>query len=312
MKKLLSTTALIALIGVPNMMMAQQTDAANDTMSQQENRDMAAFLGQRGQSDIHASELMGESVYMRRADGADGTGGDAATAGSEMPTVERVQLDEMDSIGEINEIILSSDGQVRALVIGVGGFLGMGEQDVAVTMDQVTFASGSDDRSEMYVIVNTGRDMLEGAPAYKLADPQAEARQQDDGSGRGDTDTASTQSTDRTENERAAFVAPDVERDGYRKVEMQEISTDMLTGMSVYDVNDNDVGEVSDMLIGDDGAISHVIIDFGGFLGIGSRQASLEYGELTVLSDEDNDDVRIYVDATKDQVRDLPRYVASN
>ena len=44
-----------------------------------------------------------------------------------------------EKIGDINEILLDSTGKVKAVVIGVGGFLGMGEHDVAVSMDKLKF-----------------------------------------------------------------------------------------------------------------------------------------------------------------------------
>ena len=37
-----------------------------------------------------------------------------------------------EKLGDVNEIILDKSGKVTAVVIGVGGFLGMGEHDVAV------------------------------------------------------------------------------------------------------------------------------------------------------------------------------------
>jgi hypothetical protein len=42
-------------------------------------------------------------------------------------------------LGDINELIVDKDGKINAVVIGVGGFLGMGEHDVAVTMDKLKF-----------------------------------------------------------------------------------------------------------------------------------------------------------------------------
>jgi len=44
-----------------------------------------------------------------------------------------------EKLGDINELILDKDGKVHAVVIGVGGFLGMGEHDIAVTMDKLKF-----------------------------------------------------------------------------------------------------------------------------------------------------------------------------
>jgi hypothetical protein len=48
-----------------------------------------------------------------------------------------------EKIGDINEILLDKDGKVKAVVIGVGGFLGMGEHDVAVSMDKLKFMEES-------------------------------------------------------------------------------------------------------------------------------------------------------------------------
>jgi hypothetical protein len=44
-----------------------------------------------------------------------------------------------EKLGDINELILDNSGKVNAVVIGVGGFLGMGEHDIAVSMDKLKF-----------------------------------------------------------------------------------------------------------------------------------------------------------------------------
>jgi len=50
-------------------------------------------------------------------------------------------------VGDINELIVGRDGKIESIVLGVGGFLGMGEHDVAVPFGQVKFVEeprGSD------------------------------------------------------------------------------------------------------------------------------------------------------------------------
>ena len=47
-----------------------------------------------------------------------------------------------EKLGDVNEIILDKNGKVAAVVIGVGGFLGMGEHDIAVSMDKLKFVEG--------------------------------------------------------------------------------------------------------------------------------------------------------------------------
>ncbi|MBB4041484.1 sporulation protein YlmC with PRC-barrel domain [Microvirga flocculans] len=44
-----------------------------------------------------------------------------------------------ESIGDINDVILGRDGRVMAAVVGVGGFLGIGEKDVAVPFSALEF-----------------------------------------------------------------------------------------------------------------------------------------------------------------------------
>jgi len=48
-----------------------------------------------------------------------------------------------ENIGEINDVLLSRSGQVAAVIIGVGGFLGIGEKDVAVPMSMLVFQPGA-------------------------------------------------------------------------------------------------------------------------------------------------------------------------
>ncbi|MBR0555469.1 PRC-barrel domain-containing protein [Ciceribacter sp. L1K23] len=47
-----------------------------------------------------------------------------------------------ESIGEINDVLVSQDGSVNAVIIGVGGFLGIGEKDVAVNMAALQLGPG--------------------------------------------------------------------------------------------------------------------------------------------------------------------------
>ncbi len=50
-----------------------------------------------------------------------------------------VYNDANEKLGDINELIVDKNGKVNAVVIGVGGFLGMGEHDIAVSMDKLKF-----------------------------------------------------------------------------------------------------------------------------------------------------------------------------
>jgi sporulation protein YlmC with PRC-barrel domain len=50
-----------------------------------------------------------------------------------------VYNDANEKLGDINELIVDKDGKINAVVIGVGGFLGMGEHDIAISIDKLKF-----------------------------------------------------------------------------------------------------------------------------------------------------------------------------
>ena len=52
-----------------------------------------------------------------------------------------VYNDAGERLGSINELLMDSNGKVSKAVIGVGGFLGIGESDIAVNYDQLKFSN---------------------------------------------------------------------------------------------------------------------------------------------------------------------------
>ena len=70
-----------------------------------------------------------------------------------------------ESIGSINEVVLSNDGKVAAVVIGVGGFLGMGEREVAVNYDSLRLSRDSNDKT--VVALDATKDSLKAAPEWR-------------------------------------------------------------------------------------------------------------------------------------------------
>jgi sporulation protein YlmC with PRC-barrel domain len=67
-------------------------------------------------------------------------------------------------IGQVMDVLVGQDGQVSALIVGVGGFLGAGEKDVAVSFNTVK-ATMKDNK--IYLTMNTTKDALKSAPGFK-------------------------------------------------------------------------------------------------------------------------------------------------
>jgi sporulation protein YlmC with PRC-barrel domain len=67
-------------------------------------------------------------------------------------------------IGQIMDVLVSAEGHVNALIVGVGGFLGAGEKDVAVGFDAV---KPTNKNSKVYLTMDTTKDALRSAPGFK-------------------------------------------------------------------------------------------------------------------------------------------------
>ena len=69
-------------------------------------------------------------------------------------------------IGSISDLILSKDGRsVEGFVIGVGGFLGIGEKSVALKLDKLKMASGANGAMELSMDMT--KDELSNTPTFK-------------------------------------------------------------------------------------------------------------------------------------------------
>lgn len=304
MKNLMTTTAMVIALGMPVAGYAQTVSTTTETSASAGAE--TGFLAERGLNEMLATDLMGKDVYVRQ--GAAETNGEAAT-------MTAADLENMDNIGQINDLVLSNDGSVLAVVIGIGGFLGVAEQDVAVTMDQVSFATNADDMEETYVVVNTSVELLQSSPAFDRTAVMNGA------TGMQDADTAATDMESSTDadadvatddvTDREMLTAPDTEREGYTAVTAADVSVDDLIGKTVYDAEDTNIGTVDDVIVGDNGSVQDVIIDFGGFLGLGATQVALNFEEMTMLTNED-DDLRVYVSATEEQLEAMPTYSAND
>jgi hypothetical protein len=314
MKNIIASTALALMLGTSAMAATAMDPLPQATIEQ---------------GDIMASGFIGSRVYA--------TESEIDTSAAAAPDAEN----QWDDIGEINDVVLSESGDVKYVIVGVGGFLGIGEKDVAIEMDRLKFVSDGEQPNEYFLVINANKEMLNDAPA--LERPTMDTAQTGmDGAGydvnrtaenageKPMTDTASNteeqmkpEQTAAAENsgdmanqdgmatgsvETQRFTRPDIQREGYGEAAQEDLTTEMLTGARVYDANDNDIGEVSELILGSDETITEAVVDVGGFLGIGEHHVAVKYDELNIQHDANWSDVRVYINATKEQLENRPAY----
>jgi hypothetical protein len=82
---------------------------------------------------------------------------------------EQGNRNDTDKVGDINEVLLDRNGNVQAVVIGVGGFLGLGEKDVAIPFNMIEWRSADEVRTS----ANTTAPAGAGGTAARMDAPTA-------------------------------------------------------------------------------------------------------------------------------------------
>lgn len=279
MKRIIATTAMTLMLSTSAFAAAHTTALSPYTVEQQ--------------GDIYASEFIGMRVYSAENDFDSFDTDTMVDAGAEQ---------EWDDIGEVNDVILGRDGQVKAVIIGVGGFVGIGEKDVAVEMSSIKMVNEKDDADDFFLVVNTNKESLTELEAFSRTSMTEQDTEMADAR---DDHSATDPMMD---GDREMLMAPDIARDGFGVATAEELTTEDLTGARLYGTNDEDIGEINSLIVNDEGQIERAVLDIGGFLGLGEHQISVTLDELSILRENDGGGFRVFIDASKEQLEAQPQY----
>jgi len=240
-----------------------------------------------------ATNIIGETVY-------NGTGDDAQ------------------KIGSVNDIVLSKEGKAESLVIGVGGFLGIGAKNVTYDFNKAKWAEKNGDR---WLVAQTTKEELQAQPdfnrkAYDPA-PATTASNAPAATAPAATMAPAAAPTDKTAAAPAATTpgatAPDqtktaaIDKSTLTAMPVGEIKADDLKGTTVYGANDAKVGEIGDVVLTPDKKADAVIVNVGGFLGIGTKEVAVGLDNLKFMIDK-NGKKYLYTTFTKEQLEAQPAY----
>ena len=73
-----------------------------------------------------------------------------------------------EEVGDVNDMIITSDGKIEGVVIGVGGFLGVGEKNVAIELSRLEMTQDED--RDTYFMADLTAEELEAAPEFMTAE----------------------------------------------------------------------------------------------------------------------------------------------
>jgi sporulation protein YlmC with PRC-barrel domain len=303
LKRLLATTAIVLVAA--SAIAAETTTQSNDAKlhpNAASNSVPASgrFLSKAGTNEVLASTLIGMTVY-----------GPAVIANGQVQAQanNQTQTREMQSIGDINDLVVAENGTVEAVIIGVGGFLGIGEKNVAVPFDNLTWSTDADGNRQ--AMLATTKEELQNAPGFDVALLKNGHNPNKQANGRAaNTQVAANPPAD--VNGQAATRPMTANRNGAppqdaTAVDINTVSANDLKNTTLYDANNQNVGEVGDVILNKDGKIDAVIVDIGGFLGIGEKPVAIAFDDLVIRKDQNNK-LYAFTKLTKEQFDSAPQY----
>ena len=197
-----------------------------------------------------------------------------------------------DKVGEIDGVILDSAGKTQAVVVEVGGFLGMGERHVALSWNALTVSESGDKVTTQYT-----KDQLKSMPEYKIDQKRRETAYNDpeyrpamansrvaDGTGAG-TKTAMS---------------------GNWAKAAGDLKGSELIGADVVNAKNDEIGSVKDVLFDTTGKIKTLLVDPKGIMNGGTKTVAVDMSKVQIL--QSGDDLRLTSTMTEEQLRSLPDY----
>ena len=210
-----------------------------------------------------------------------------------------IQNAQNETIGEIKSVFIGKDGNVDSVMVGVGGFLGLGEREVRLNWSELNVSQNGEK-----VTVNLTKDQLKAKPEYKYGNTAYRGQVfndagvwKDDGA-RADMTTRSSTNPQGAPNTMAR-TGGDFNAEG-------NVSGNALLGANVRNQANETVGEIEEVFLGTDGAIKTVVVSVGGFLGVGSKNVAVKWSDIKL--ERDGKDLRVKTNWTKDSLKAMPDY----
>ncbi len=212
-----------------------------------------------------------------------------------------------ENVGTVNDIVIESPtGEMRYVAVSYGGFLGLGNKLFAVPWK--AFECQIDEESKKCeLVLNVQEQQMKSAPGFD----------QSDWPNFGDKEFTSKldahYKTDRLEG--------DQPRDG-EKSQLKEvvpsaayttIRASELTGMTVQNLQGENVGTVNDVVIeAQAGKVRYMAVSYGGFLGLGNKLFAVPWKSFKCQRDQDSEKCQLIINVQEQRMKTAPGFDQNN
>lgn len=298
------------------------SETAEMSQSQSDKAAKSNASAKVGDKTIHAADMIGEPVYIRSEDASDEEIADSVS----QPADNWERVGEIGDLiltkdGGIDSVTLDAGG-----FLGIGEkhvSTSMDELKFVSSEGGDNAESESGAAQHFYVVFTGDRSALEdrdevdeqserdsGNSFWSDESDKQQSKDKMDGqasnesTGNASSEQASNESTGDTTSEQASNNASEQgtqtasdesdmsgQASGSAELNTDQrnaLTADDLQGLSVYGSNDESIGEISELVLSDNGDISQVVIDVGGFLGLGEKPVALPFEEVTLREGGDD------------------------
>jgi len=216
-----------------------------------------------------------------------------------------------DKVGSIESVIVDPSGKVTAVVLDVGGWLSSDKRisvpwkDLKSTQDGNIVTSMSKEQAQAAADYAYKQDTLRGKVQTSNGDLYNNQGTTTASSGAGTPTTNQANTNGNTsadasqQTSSTTFGTPVKNADG-------SMNASQVIGMKVVNNSDESIGKVGELVLGTKGQVTGVVVDVGGFLGIGTHPVLLDWKQVNV-ADKDGTTEAV-VDMSKDQLKQMPAY----
>ncbi|SNT35508.1 PRC-barrel domain-containing protein [Tropicimonas sediminicola] len=305
MRKFLTTTALVAMTALPVYAESHQ---------QTESVDLAGISIQQG--DFTVADMVGTPVFI-----------DPAGEVSETET----GLDVPDSwveIGQIDDVYLSADRQVATVLIAPGAALSGDQSQIGIDPGQLTFRRAGGDGTPVALYLGDMTSLetaepfdregaeAEGQVSASDSEMAAKGAAEPEAMSREETETVEEVAEPNEAAEMAGSAEPDTDPDTVAAplgtngpaLDTGPLTAEKLDGMRVIGSDGDHVGEISQIILSEDGMVERVIVDVGGFLGIGEKPVALPFEDIELVEGDILDLREVRVRYTEEELEGMERW----
>lgn len=198
-----------------------------------------------------------------------------------------------ETIAGVEDLVLAPEGTVRYAVLSHGGVAGVGASYIAVPWDalDVKHING-----KWAVNLDRTKEAIEKAPALKadnyrdLTNPEYVTRVHDYFGARAESQGRAGQES---------------QTRGNRAVEMVLLAT-KINDATLRNAQNEDIGEVEDLLLDRNFRVAYAIAGRGGVLGIGESYVPVPWSKLRLNYNREDNSITAMIDATKQKLEQAP------